>query len=87
MNSQPSSESIAPVHVPAEATPAPPPEPLPLEEDNDDDDDADEHAAKRQRLMESDLEQDQSLDDEAVLALAAHNGPGSADPYQSEYVN
>jgi hypothetical protein len=57
------------------------------DEDNEeeDDEDDDEHVAKRQRMIESDL-QDQSLDDdEAVLALAAHNGSGSADPYQSEF--
>jgi hypothetical protein len=85
----PSSGSIAPVGVVSNSAP-PPPESLPLEEEDEDneeedDEDDDEHVAKRQRMIESDL-QDQSLDDdEAVLALAAHNGSGSADPYQSEF--
>ncbi|EHK49000.1 hypothetical protein TRIATDRAFT_185013, partial [Trichoderma atroviride IMI 206040] len=37
------------------------------------DEDPDEHPAKRQRLDPHDLTQDSALDDEAVLALAAHN--------------
>ncbi|KAI9158482.1 hypothetical protein HJFPF1_06477 [Paramyrothecium foliicola] len=79
------SDPMAPVHIPSQSTSVPPPEPLPLEEENEDEDDTDDHDAKRQRLMESELDQDPTLDDEAVLALAAHNGPGSADPYQAEF--
>ncbi|UKZ80520.1 hypothetical protein TrVFT333_008281 [Trichoderma virens FT-333] len=50
----------------------------------DDDDDADEHPSKRQRLDPHDLGQDSALDDEAVLALAAHNGTDGTDPYPPE---
>lgn len=50
----------------------------------DDEDDTDEHPAKRQRLDPHDLTQDSALDDEAVLALAAHNGADGTDPYPPE---
>ncbi|KAM0247359.1 hypothetical protein ACHAQJ_009867 [Trichoderma viride] len=50
----------------------------------DDDNDTDEHPAKRQRLDPDDLTQDSALDDEAVLALAAHNGTDATDPYPAE---
>lgn len=42
-----------------------------------------EHPPKRQRLDEP--TQEQSLDEEAVLALASHDGSSGVDPYQSEY--
>lgn len=48
------------------------------------DEDTDEHPAKRQRLDSHDLAQDSALDDEAVLALAAHNGTDATDPYPTE---
>ncbi|GFP54098.1 hypothetical protein TASIC1_0003047600 [Trichoderma asperellum] len=48
------------------------------------DEDTDEHPAKRQRLDPHDLTQDSALDDEAVLALAAHNGTDATDPYPTE---
>lgn len=48
------------------------------------DEDTDEHPAKRQRLDPHDLAQDSALDDEAVLALAAHNGTDATDPYPTE---
>jgi hypothetical protein len=47
------------------------------------DDNAEEHPAKRQRMEGDTLPQDEPLDDEAVLALAAHNGTGSTD-YDAE---
>ncbi|TFB05293.1 hypothetical protein CCMA1212_002978 [Trichoderma ghanense] len=50
----------------------------------DEDAEADDHPAKRQRLDPHDLGQDSTLDDEAVLALAAHNGADGADPYPAE---
>ena len=43
-----------------------------------------EHAAKRQRLDEDNMDEDQGLDDEAVLALAAHGGPSAGDTYSAE---
>ncbi|KAM4059913.1 hypothetical protein HRG_002468 [Hirsutella rhossiliensis] len=55
--------------------------------------DNDEHPAKRQKLepqvpdVEAEVEHEQALDDEAVLALAAHNGPSAADEYESEFDN
>lgn len=52
--------------------------------DGDDVGDADEPEAKRQRLDTSHLEEHQSIDDEAVLALAAHNHTGPEHNYQSE---
>lgn len=52
--------------------------------EDDDDADEDERATKRQRLDESDLGPEDSIEDEAVLALAAHNNATSADSYQSE---
>lgn len=48
------------------------------------DEDTDEHPVKRQRLDSHDLNQDSALDDEAVLALAAHNGTDPTDPYPTE---
>ncbi|KAF9877738.1 hypothetical protein CkaCkLH20_04873 [Colletotrichum karsti] len=64
---------------------------LPLKDDtldmslkeDDNDDDNEEHQAKRLKL--DDTPPDQSLDDEAVLALAAHSNAPSVDPYASEY--
>ncbi|KAK2605954.1 hypothetical protein QQS21_003680 [Conoideocrella luteorostrata] len=47
--------------------------------DGDDVEGIDEHPAKRQRLDTQELERDQPLDDEAVLALAAHNGAAGPD--------
>lgn len=49
------------------------------------DEDTDEHPAKRQRLDPHDLTQDSALDDEAVLALAAHNGTDATDPYPTDF--
>lgn len=43
-----------------------------------------DHPAKRQRLEDADMQDDQALDDEAVLALAAHGEPGAADAYTAE---
>jgi hypothetical protein len=57
---------------------------LQLEAVQSGDDDTDEHPAKRQRLDPHDLTQDSTLDDEAVLALAAHNGTDATDPYPTE---
>lgn len=51
--------------------------------EDDIDDDGEEPDAKRRRLDLSDPSKE-DLDDEAVLALAAHNG--SVDPFPSEYV-
>ncbi|KAL6891522.1 hypothetical protein HDV57DRAFT_485601 [Trichoderma longibrachiatum] len=51
----------------------------------DEDAEADDHPAKRQRLDPHDLGQDSTLDDEAVLALAAHNGADGADPYPADF--
>ncbi|KHO02044.1 uncharacterized protein MAM_01045 [Metarhizium album ARSEF 1941] len=42
-------------------------------------DGTEEHPAKRQRLDTQELEHEQPLDDEAVLALAAHNGAAGSD--------
>ncbi|KAL0940995.1 Actin cytoskeleton-regulatory complex protein PAN1-like protein 1 [Colletotrichum truncatum] len=63
---------------------------LPIKDDtldmslkDDDHDENDNHDAKRIKLDEP--PQDQSLDDEAVLALAAHSNPPSVDAYASEY--
>ncbi|OAQ88481.1 hypothetical protein VFPFJ_06946 [Purpureocillium lilacinum] len=51
----------------------------------------DEHPAKRQKMdvpePEPEPEHDPALDDEAVLALAAHNGAGPGDQYGSEFDN
>ena len=49
-----------------------------LEEDADAEG-TEEHPAKRPRLDTQELEQEQPLDDEAVLALAAHNGATGSD--------
>lgn len=54
------------------------------EEEEEEEEDADEHPSKRQRLDPHDLGQDSALDDEAVLALAAHNGADGTDPYPPE---
>lgn len=49
----------------------------------------DGHPAKRQKLeppvpdAEAEAQHEQALDDEAVLALAAHNGSSAADDYES----
>lgn len=48
-------------------------------------DDVDENPIKRQRLDTQELAPDPGLDDEAVLALAAHGGPDGPDSYPSEY--
>lgn len=61
-----------------------PPEQLQLDAVQSGDDDTDEHPSKRQRLDPHDLSQDSALDDEAVLALAAHNGTDGTDPYPAE---
>ncbi|KAL7963598.1 hypothetical protein V8C34DRAFT_3139 [Trichoderma compactum] len=55
------------------------------EEEEEEEDDADEHPSKRQRLDPHDLGQDSALDDEAVLALAAHNGADGTDPYPPDF--
>ncbi|KND94184.1 hypothetical protein TOPH_01097 [Tolypocladium ophioglossoides CBS 100239] len=53
----------------------------------------DDHPAKRQKMDSHELapepepEHDPSLDDEAVLALAAHNGSSGADQYGSDFDN
>ncbi|KAL7937480.1 hypothetical protein V8C35DRAFT_292623 [Trichoderma chlorosporum] len=54
-------------------------------DDDDDDDETDDHPAKRQRIDPHDLDQDSALDDEAVLALAAHNGADGTDPYPPDF--
>ncbi|PNY28837.1 Uncharacterized protein TCAP_01245 [Tolypocladium capitatum] len=57
------------------------------------DEDDHHHPAKRQKMDSHELEpepepeHDPSLDDEAVLALAAHNGSGGADQYSSDFDN
>lgn len=51
--------------------------------DDDDNEETEEHDAKRIKL--DDPPQDQTLDDEAVLALAAHSNNSSVDAYASEY--
>lgn len=58
-----------------------------LDQDADGDDE-DEHgpSAKRQRLDSVGTGKDSGMDDEAVLALAAHNIAGPGDNYTSEYV-
>lgn len=43
-----------------------------------------EHVAKRQRLDEDHMDEDEGLDDEAVLALAAHGGSAAGDSYSAE---
>ncbi|KAF6842949.1 hypothetical protein CMUS01_02605 [Colletotrichum musicola] len=58
-------------------------DPLDISLKDDENDDSDEHAAKRIKL--DDATQDQSIDDEAVLALAAHSNSSSVDAYASEY--
>ncbi|KAL6809037.1 hypothetical protein GGI42DRAFT_350522 [Trichoderma sp. SZMC 28013] len=55
------------------------------EEEEEEEEDADEHPSKRQRLDPHDLGQDSALDDEAVLALAAHNGADGTDPYPPDF--
>ncbi|PNP50834.1 hypothetical protein THARTR1_08455 [Trichoderma harzianum] len=54
------------------------------DEEEEEEEDTDEHPSKRQRLDPHDLGQDSALDDEAVLALAAHNGADGTDPYPPE---
>ncbi|KAF5526544.1 hypothetical protein CGCA056_v002978 [Colletotrichum aenigma] len=51
--------------------------------DDDDNEETEEHDAKRIKL--DNPPQDQTLDDEAVLALAAHSNNSSVDAYASEY--
>ncbi|KAL7912786.1 hypothetical protein GGI35DRAFT_262843 [Trichoderma velutinum] len=53
--------------------------------DDEEEEDTDEHPSKRQRLDPHDLGQDSALDDEAVLALAAHNGADGTDPYPPDF--
>ncbi|KAK5997105.1 hypothetical protein PT974_02457 [Cladobotryum mycophilum] len=68
---------------PEETTPG---DQLQLEQDQSVEDDTDEHPAKRQRLDTQELAPETTLDDEeAVLALAAHNGPDPVDPYPSDF--
>jgi hypothetical protein len=50
----------------------------PIEEDADAEG-TEEHPAKRLKLDAPELDQEQPLDDEAVLALAAHNGATGGD--------
>jgi len=70
--------------LPATSIAPQPTEPLgpPLGPEEDDD-----HGppTKRQRLEASDEQPEQLHEDEAVLALAAHNGGAPVDPYESEY--
>lgn len=54
------------------------------DDEEEEEEDTDEHPSKRQRLDPHDLGQDSALDDEAVLALAAHNGADGTDPYPSK---
>ncbi|KAL6871146.1 hypothetical protein J3F83DRAFT_734400 [Trichoderma novae-zelandiae] len=51
----------------------------------DEDAEADDHPAKRQRLDPHDIGHDSTLDDEAVLALAAHNGADGTDSYPADF--
>ncbi|KAJ4859086.1 hypothetical protein T069G_07353 [Trichoderma breve] len=55
------------------------------DDEEEEEEDTDEHPSKRQRLDPHDLGQDSALDDEAVLALAAHNGADGTDPYPSNF--
>lgn len=56
------------------------------EPDGEEEDDS-EPNAKRPRLEEAAVGQEQSLDDEAVLALAAHNESESAESYAPGHVS
>ncbi|CAM1503903.1 Fc.00g014940.m01.CDS01 [Cosmosporella sp. VM-42] len=56
--------------------------PEPESVEDDDDDDLDEPNAKRQRMATPDTTKE-ALDDEAVLALAAHNG--NPDPFPNDF--
>lgn len=60
-----------------------------MDEDVDEDaanaEEPEQHPAKRQKLDTQEAEQEQPLDDEAVLALAAHNG-ATGGSYPEEYV-
>ena len=57
------------------------PEPESIEDEEDEEDDLEEPDAKRQRISTPDAAKE-ALDDEAVLALAAHNG--NPDPFPNE---
>lgn len=78
------SSHLAESEVDAEADSATSQDQLQLHPVQSGDEDTDEHPAKRQRLDPHDLTQDSALDDEAVLALAAHNGTDATDPYPTE---
>jgi hypothetical protein len=77
-------ESEADADADADADSATSQDQLQLDPVQSGDEDTDEHPAKRQRLDPHDLTQDSALDDEAVLALAAHNGTDGTDPYPTE---
>lgn len=78
------SSHLAESEADAEADSATSQDQLQLDPVQSGDEDTDEHPAKRQRLDPHDLTQDSALDDEAVLALAAHNGTDATDPYPTE---
>lgn len=78
------SSHLAESEADAEAESATSQDQLQLDPIQSGDEDADEHPAKRQRLDPHDLTQDSALDDEAVLALATHNGTDGTDPYPTE---
>lgn len=59
-------------------------QPLEIADGPDEGVDMEEHVAKRPRLDARVLGHDEPLDDEAVLALAAHNGATGADQYPEE---
>jgi hypothetical protein len=58
-----------------------------LEPDDAEDGDELEPSVKRPRIDVDDLADDQPLDDDAVLALAAHNGANGTHDYPSESVS
>ncbi|UKZ59101.1 uncharacterized protein TrAtP1_000419 [Trichoderma atroviride] len=79
------SSHLAESEADAEADSATSQDQLQLDTVQSGDEDPDEHPAKRQRLDPHDLTQDSALDDEAVLALAAHNGTDATDPYPTDF--
>ncbi|PNP37891.1 hypothetical protein TGAMA5MH_10232 [Trichoderma gamsii] len=79
------SSHLAESEADAEADSATSQDQLQLDPVQSGDEDTDEHPAKRQRLEPHDLTQDSALDDEAVLALAAHNGTDATDPYPTDF--
>ncbi|RFU80942.1 hypothetical protein TARUN_1227 [Trichoderma arundinaceum] len=85
VSSQTSNHIVSNHLVGSEPGSATPQEQLELDAVHSGDDDADEHPAKRQRLDPHGLAQDSALDDEAVLALAAHNGTDATDPYPPDF--